>query len=114
MNWDTEQFKCPLSFAIASGLLIALKILNLVWLYYILRVAYRITLYNEQKDARSDDENSEAEDEDVSKNARGMIIVGYCAEPGAYSFTGQLLTGIVNKRCNTLIIIINNILYAIC
>ncbi|KAF5655142.1 sphingosine n-acyltransferase lac1 [Fusarium sp. NRRL 25303] len=69
LNWDTEQFKCPLSFAITSVLLIALQTLNLVWLYYILRVAYRITLYNEQKDARSDDENSEAEDEDVSKNA---------------------------------------------
>ncbi|CVL08598.1 related to longevity-assurance protein LAG1 [Fusarium proliferatum] len=69
LNWDTEQFKCPLSFAIASALLIALQTLNLVWLYYILRVAYRITLYNEQKDARSDDEDSEAGDEKVSKNA---------------------------------------------
>ncbi|KAF4460130.1 Sphingosine N-acyltransferase lac1 [Fusarium albosuccineum] len=68
LNWETEQYKCSLSFAITSTLLIALQALNLVWLYYVLRVAYRITFYNEQKDARSDDEE-EVEEENTPEAA---------------------------------------------
>lgn len=67
LNWETEQYKCPLSFGITSTLLIALQALNLVWLYYVLRVAYRIVLYNEQKDARSDGEESDVEEENTGE-----------------------------------------------
>ena len=67
LNWESEQYKCPLSFGITSTLLIALQALNLVWLYYVLRVAYRIVLYNEQKDARSDGEESDVEEENTGE-----------------------------------------------
>ncbi|RTE84084.1 hypothetical protein BHE90_001405 [Fusarium euwallaceae] len=70
LNWETEQYKCPLAQAITSTLLIALQSLNLVWLYYVLRVAYRITVYNEQRDARSDDEASDAEVEKPMEKAK--------------------------------------------
>lgn len=67
LNWETEQYKCPLAQVITSTLLIALQSLNLVWLYYVFRVAYRITVYNEQRDARSDEEASDAEVETTEK-----------------------------------------------
>lgn len=72
LNWDTEQYKCPLSQAITASLLIALQALNLFWLFYILRIAYRILAHNVVKDDRSDEED---EDEDVDeKQANGHSV----------------------------------------
>ncbi len=64
LNWETEQYKCALSHYISTALLASLQGLNLFWLYYILRIAYRFVFYNVAEDDRSDnDENELAEEE---------------------------------------------------
>ena len=62
LDWETEQYKCSLSFAITLGLLASLQALNLFWLFFILRIAYRFVVHNVAKDDRSDAEESEMED----------------------------------------------------
>ena len=59
MNWETQQYKCWISQPITFGLLLALQILNIFWLYFILKVAYNITFKKVVKDARSDDEDTD-------------------------------------------------------
>ncbi|KAG9253843.1 TLC domain-containing protein [Emericellopsis atlantica] len=59
LNWETEQYKCLLSQVITTSLLTSLQALNIFWLYYILRIAYRALFKNELKDDRSDDEEEE-------------------------------------------------------
>lgn len=63
LNWETGQYKCDLAFWITGSLLSSLQALNLFWLFYILRIAYRFVVHNVAKDDRSDDEESEAEAE---------------------------------------------------
>ncbi|TVY65708.1 Sphingosine N-acyltransferase-like protein [Lachnellula suecica] len=64
LNWETGQYKCDLSHYISTALLVALQGLNLFWLYYILRIAYRFLFYNVAEDDRSDnDENELAEEQ---------------------------------------------------
>ena len=72
LNWETQQYKCPLSQAITASLLISLQALNLFWLFYILRIAYRVLAHNVAKDDRSDDED---EVEEVNeKQANGHSV----------------------------------------
>ncbi|RDW74229.1 TLC-domain-containing protein [Coleophoma crateriformis] len=61
LNWETQQYKCLLSNVIAFWLLSALQVLNLIWLFYVLRVGYRFIVFNVAKDDRSDAEDSEFE-----------------------------------------------------
>ncbi|EFQ32291.1 TLC domain-containing protein [Colletotrichum graminicola] len=56
LNWETEQYKCPLSNVITFGLLAALQALNLFWLYCLLRSAYKFVFLGVAKDDRSEDE----------------------------------------------------------
>ncbi|OAQ68056.1 sphingosine N-acyltransferase lac1 [Pochonia chlamydosporia 170] len=58
LNWATEQYKCWLSQYITTGLLASLQALNLFWLFYIIRIAYRFI-----RDSTADDDRSEDEDE---------------------------------------------------
>lgn len=62
MDWEGGQFKCPLSFGITLSLLSSLQALNLFWLFFILRIAYRFVVHNVAQDDRSDVEESEIED----------------------------------------------------
>lgn len=63
INWETGQYKCPLAFWITLTLLSSLQSLNLFWLFFILRIAYRFVLRGvEMADDRSEAEESEAED----------------------------------------------------
>jgi acyl-CoA-dependent ceramide synthase len=62
LNWETQQYKCTLSFVITLALLSALQALNLFWLFFILRIAYRFAVHNVAKDDRSDAEESELEE----------------------------------------------------
>jgi very-long-chain ceramide synthase len=64
MDWEGGQFKCPLSFFITLSLLSSLQALNLFWLFFILRIAYRFIVRGSASDDRSDAEDSEAEAED--------------------------------------------------
>lgn len=71
LNWETQQYKCDLSFWITLGLLSALQSLNLFWLFFIVRIAYRFVVHRTADDDRSDAEESddeiEGEDEDVKE-----------------------------------------------
>ncbi|EAA27759.1 hypothetical protein GE21DRAFT_4279 [Neurospora crassa] len=62
LNWETQQYKCSLSFVITLALLGSLQALNLFWLFFIIRIAYRFVVHKVAKDDRSDDE-SELEDD---------------------------------------------------
>jgi very-long-chain ceramide synthase len=59
LNWETQQFKSPLSNVIVFCLLAALQALNVFWLYCILRSAYRLVVYHVAKDDRSEAEEEE-------------------------------------------------------
>ncbi|PTB67870.1 longevity assurance proteins LAG1/LAC1 [Trichoderma citrinoviride] len=59
LNWETQQYKCWISQYITSALLASLQALNLFWLFYILRIAYRFIRDKEATDDRSEDEDDE-------------------------------------------------------
>ncbi|KAH8848112.1 hypothetical protein MCOR02_009672 [Pyricularia oryzae] len=61
LNWETQQYKCRLSQVITLGLLSSLQALNLFWLFFIVRIAYRFVFNDNLRDDRSDVE-TEAED----------------------------------------------------
>jgi len=68
LDWAAEQYKCSLSHYISTVLLASLQCLNLFWLYYNLRIAYRFLFFNVAQDDRSDDEETElAEEKEVEK-----------------------------------------------
>jgi acyl-CoA-dependent ceramide synthase len=68
LDWATEQYKCSISHYISTALLASLQCLNIFWLYYILRIAYRFLLTNVAQDDRSDDEEIElAEGKELDK-----------------------------------------------
>ena len=62
-------YKCNLAQNIILGLLGPLQLVNLFWLFYILRIAYRFirTWGEEAVDDRSDDEGDDEEEEEVSR-----------------------------------------------
>ncbi|TDZ16650.1 Sphingosine N-acyltransferase-like protein FUM17 [Colletotrichum orbiculare MAFF 240422] len=61
LNWETQQYKCWISQVITFGLLGLLQSLNLFWLFYLLRIGYRYVWHGEEKDDRSEAEDSEFE-----------------------------------------------------
>jgi acyl-CoA-dependent ceramide synthase len=63
LNWETGQYKCELSHYISTFLLASLQGLNLFWLYYIFRIAYRFLFYNVAEDDRSDNDENELAEE---------------------------------------------------
>lgn len=68
LNWVTEQYKCSISHYISTALLASLQCLNIFWLYYILRIAYRFLMTNVAQDDRSDDEETELAEERKLEN----------------------------------------------
>ncbi len=63
LDWAGEQFKSPVAFLITASLLSALQALNLFWLFFIIRIAYRFVVHNVAKDDRSDvEDDTEVED----------------------------------------------------
>ena len=65
LNWETGQYKCLLSQVITGSLLASLQALNLFWLFFIVRIAYRFVFNQGLEDDRSEAEESEPEDEEV-------------------------------------------------
>ncbi|TQW00374.1 hypothetical protein V2A60_001460 [Cordyceps javanica] len=59
LNWETQQYKCWISQYITTALLTSLQALNLFWLFYILRIAYRFVRDSNATDDRSDEEDDE-------------------------------------------------------
>lgn len=64
LNWETQQYKCELAFWITLALLSSLQVLNLFWLFYILRIAYRFVVSNVAEDDRSEVDEDDIEDEE--------------------------------------------------
>lgn len=71
LNWETQQYKCTLSFIITLALLSSLQALNLFWLFFIFRIAYRFIVHNIAKDDRSEAEESELEDASSAAEPNG-------------------------------------------
>jgi acyl-CoA-dependent ceramide synthase len=63
LDWATEQYKCWISHYISTALLVSLQGLNLFWLFYIMRIAYRFVFKNIVEDDRSDNDEKELEEE---------------------------------------------------
>lgn len=57
LDWQMEQYKCWISQYITTALLASLQALNLFWLFYIVRIAYRFVVHNVAEDDRSEDED---------------------------------------------------------
>jgi acyl-CoA-dependent ceramide synthase len=70
LNWETEQYKCRLAQYITFSLLASLQALNLFWLFYILRIAYRFAVYQV-----ADDDREEGEDE-IDDDKAGLVDGG--------------------------------------
>ncbi|KAL1843509.1 hypothetical protein VTJ49DRAFT_1380 [Mycothermus thermophilus] len=73
LDWANEQYKCTLSFVITLSLLSALQALNLFWLFFILRIAYRFAVHNVARDDRSEAEESELELEAEKANGGAAL-----------------------------------------
>ncbi|KAI1276594.1 TLC domain-containing protein [Xylaria sp. FL0933] len=65
LNWETQQYKCDISFVITLALLSSLQALNLFWWFFIVRIAYRFVVYQTADDDRSEPELSEPEEVDA-------------------------------------------------
>lgn len=63
LDWQGEQFKSPLSHVLSTILLGGLQALNLFWLFWILRIAYKFVFGDELNDDRSDDDDAEFAEE---------------------------------------------------
>jgi acyl-CoA-dependent ceramide synthase len=62
LDWEKEHFKCEIGRWITGGFLSALQGLNLFWLFYILRIAYRFL-----RDSDAEDDRSEADPEETAQ-----------------------------------------------
>nr|UWK20522.1 longevity assurance factor/sphinganine N acyl transferase subunit 1 [Trichoderma protrudens] len=75
LNWETQQYKCWISQYITTALLASLQALNLFWLFYILRIAFRFIRDKEATDDRSEDEDDEEVEKPVSSKNNGKKAV---------------------------------------
>lgn len=66
LDWAAGYFKCEIAFYITLFLLSALQALNIFWLVYIIRIAWRFVRYSEAEDVRSEGED-EGEGEKVDE-----------------------------------------------
>nr|UWK20526.1 longevity assurance factor/sphinganine N acyl transferase subunit 1 [Trichoderma rubi] len=71
LNWVTQQYKCWISQYITTALLASLQALNLFWLFYILRIAFRFIRDKEATDDRSEDEDDEEVEKPASSKHNG-------------------------------------------
>ena len=62
VDWENGQYKCWISFYITLALLSSLQALNLFWLFFIIRIAYRFVVYQTADDDRSEAEESDGEE----------------------------------------------------
>jgi acyl-CoA-dependent ceramide synthase len=64
LNWETQQYKCPLSQYITFFLLLALQLVNMFWFFLILRILWRIVAsgFKEAEDERSVDDEEEVDE----------------------------------------------------
>jgi len=70
LDWHAEQYKCWISRAIVLVLLSFLQSLNLFWLFFIIRIAYRFAFAGVAKDDRSDGDDSDEEEEPAAASLK--------------------------------------------
>jgi acyl-CoA-dependent ceramide synthase len=73
LDWATEQYKCWISHYISTALLASLQALNLFWLFFILRIAYRYVFFQDLEDDRSDNDENEFAEEQRLDAARAAM-----------------------------------------
>ena len=109
LNWETEQYKCELSHWISTVLLTSLQALNLFWLYYIFRIAYRFVFFHVAEDDRSDNDEAEFAEEQrlealaiqgVSKVAGPKVLINGQPINGKSSSTQIRVNGTTNRKGN--------------
>lgn len=110
MDWAGGQFKCELSHYISTALLATLQGLNLFWLYYILRIAYRFVFLNALEDDRSDNDDNEFAEEQKRAAARSgaesapaprVLVNGENLNgDGHATATGTQKSGLTNRKEN--------------
>ena len=77
VDWEAQQYKCPLALYITAPLLISLQALNLFWLFYIVRIAYRMLAHNVAEDDRSEDEDEDEAEDKVEEKLDNGKANGY-------------------------------------
>lgn len=97
MDWAGGQYKCWLSQLISASLLSALQALNLFWLFFILRIAYRFVFSGVAEDDRSENEDSEGEDEEI-KNAETVPLVNGAAATNGHAANGAANVNGLSKK----------------
>lgn len=98
LDWAAEQYKCWISQAISITLLSALQALNLFWLFFIIRIAYRFVFYNVAKDDRSDADESDAEAEDDAQESEKAPLIANGAAANGHSTNGTVkINGVAKK-----------------
>lgn len=85
LDWAGGQFKCRLSQCIAVTLLSLLQALNLFWLFFIVRIAYRVVFFDVLADDRSDDE--EDEPNALEENEKAPLLVN--GGPNGHAVNGK-------------------------
>lgn len=74
LNWETQQYKCLLSQVITFGLLASLQAVNLFWLFLILRIAKNYVVTAVAADERSDNEEEDEDDGEVTGKEQDASI----------------------------------------
>ncbi|KAG6001324.1 hypothetical protein E4U21_004492 [Claviceps maximensis] len=87
LDWAGEQFKCPLSQFLATGLLGSLQALNLFWLFYIVRIAYRFI-----RDSTAEDDRSDDDEDDDGETAESEVLLEKKSIP-ALEVNGKAVNG---------------------
>lgn len=72
LDWTTQQYKCWISQYITFALLASLQSINLLWLFFILRIAYNIAFQISQSDVREDEEKDTDIEEESTKDAKQL------------------------------------------
>ena len=75
LDWEGGQYKCWISFYITLVLLASLQALNLFWLFFIIRIAYRLVVYKQAEDDRSEADESEIEEREREIQVRPRLVV---------------------------------------
>jgi len=65
LNWETGEYKSPLAQGIAFTLLGSLQVVNLFWLFLILRIGKNYVFNSVKADERSDNEEEGEEEEEM-------------------------------------------------
>jgi very-long-chain ceramide synthase len=113
LNWVTQQYKCRLSQYITFALLASLQAINLFWFFLILRIGWNTLINDTPKDERSDDEATDAEEEEVRmekpiakrKGLRAAASNGKA--PGSNAFTTGTNAAPVDRKSNDVVSVPN-------